>query len=475
MGMSVLGATWSSINMSLAAIQEDLGANILELGWMMNLYGIAICITLLPIGKLGDYWGKKRFYMLGLIGLILACLGAGTANSISTVIAFMGLLGVSGASILALSQALMVHAYPENQKHRAIALWGSFTSIALSIGPLLGGAIVKYLSWRWVFFINIPLALVSLILVLLFVKQKESHSSDCKWGGIGLLALLIGGLVIAIMHGPLWGWCSWKVLSLLSLSIISLLAFVAVEKRSEDPLFHPNLFAHKGFLLASICNGFLIGFVWAIFFFVPLYLQNQKGLSSLQAGFNMLLITLPITLLSFPVSHLYKKSGAKPLLVSGFFLLFLAVFFHSRLSTEIFCLIIGFGWVLTWGPSTTKALSSLPHRVAGIASGMFMSLQEIGGVLGLTISSVVFRVGMKHFLAPQMKEIQSVLQDQTDYLLSDPIAVAKLVEPNSPIIDWLHQGFKIGYDHMLLFLSFFMILALIAALLIPKEKHQKSL
>jgi EmrB/QacA subfamily drug resistance transporter len=469
LGTAILGGAWSSVNVALAAIQDDLGANLLELGWMMNSYGIAMCATVLPIGKLGDRWGRKRIYMLGILGLLISCFGAGTANSINTIIAFMALLGVSGASILSLSQALMVHQYPENQKSKAIAIWGAFTAISLSLGPLLGGVIIKYLSWRWVFLINTLPSLLAFILVAIFVKEKEQNIAHHKWAGMALFSSIITGVIVSIMQGPSWGWLSWKVFSIMAWTIGSLVLFLINEKKSKSPLFHPNLFANRSFLLSSICNGLLVGFVWSIFFFVPLYLQNQKEMSPMQAGFNMLLITLPVTLFSIPISTLYEKLGAKPLLMSGFFLLFLSVFFHGQLSTAAFCLLIGLGWVLTWGPSTTKALSSLPYRMAGVASGMFMTLQEIGGVLGLTISSVVFRIGRNHFLAPKMKEIESVLQDQTTYLLSNPNEATKFLQPNSPILTWLLQGFKIGHDYMLLCLSVLMFIAIVLSFFIPKK------
>ncbi len=469
LGMSVLAVGWSSINMSLASIQTDLPASMFQVQWMMNAYGIFICIPLLAVGKLGDAYGRKKFYMAGLAGLGAACLGGALAPSPGWLIASMGLFGVSGASVLTLSQALTVHQFPESQKGRAIAIWATFTSVALAAGPLVGGTILSFLDWRWIFWLEVPISLIALLLVASFVKKEELRSVECGWGGVALFALIIGSLVAGIMQGPNWGWGSWKVISLFALSAIASWGFIAVERKSEKPLFRPDLFSHPNFLFASICNGCLIGFIWSLFFFLPIFLQNERGISSFETGATMLLITLPVAFLSVSVNKLYEKVGAKPLLAAGYFLLAVSVILQMRIPIQASCLLMGFGWVLTWGPSAARALSTLPHRMAGMASGMFMTMQEIGGVIGLAASGVVFRMGSGRKLASRMEEIESLFGERTQALLSNPKAAAALA-PDSPILAWLQEAFRAGYSDMLWWVAALMLAALGCSLLLPKAE-----
>lgn len=398
LGIGTLSATWFSINMSLASIQTELFASLNELQWMMNCYGIGICLALLIMNKLGDSYGRKLFYMLGLGGLALACIGAGFAQSIYLVIASMGLFGVSGGALLALSQSLLVRQFPENQKSKAIALWLTVTSITSCAGPLAGGFIGSYLSWRWVFFINIPLIVIALMLVHAFVEKEKTTTRYFDWGGVVLLSLLVGCCLSGITQGPYLGWNSEGVVGFFRFAFGCLIGLVVLERKSQEPIFSSKLFANPGFLFSSICNGLLMGFIWAVFFYLPLYLQNQMQFSLIKSGLIMTLITLPVASLSFPMSKLCDRWGAKPLLFIGFVLLAAVVYFQSFLTVYGSCTLIGIGWALVRGPLALQGFSVLPKKMAETAFGMYMTLQQIGGVIGLAMAGVAFNVGYQTFL-----------------------------------------------------------------------------
>lgn len=485
-GVMVLGMVWSIANTALASIQKDLSANIFQLQWMMNCFGTFLCVPLLTMGKLGDAYGRKHLFLLGLIGALIASIIAGFANHIWLLIACMGLFGLSGSAILPLSQALLIHQFPESQKEKGVGLWSIFASLSLASGPLIGGLILSFLGWRWIYWINVPIILLIIPIIIIYVKKEEEHHAvHCDWGGVGLIALIIFSLVLGIMQGPIWGWNSYFILGLFALSFVSLCAFVALEKKAAMPLFRPDLFLQRSFLFSAVPNACMIGFIWVVFFLIPLYLQNIIGYAPLEVGFLLLIVTLPVAFLSVPVSKLYRIWSAKPLVILGFSLLalssllqFLFVSKGTLFPIALGCLGIGVGWVLVWGPSISCALSSIPHRAAGIASGMFTTLQELGAVVTLAVAGVFFHETSRRMLAPQIDQIDSALRnfspEQIESLLSNPVVVEQYLGKSSPILPMLREGFLGGYQNVFCFLLFLSLFAILLSLFLPKRKRSTS-
>ena len=315
LGVIVLGMIWSLVNTALASIQKNLFASVLQLQWMMNCFGIFICVPLLTMGKLGDAYGRKKLFLCGLGVALLASAIGGFATRIEFLIACMGLFGLAGSMILPLSQALLVHQFPEHQKGKAIALWSIFASLSLACGPIVGGLILNWLNWHWIYWIDIPLIAVAIAMVYFFVdKEKEFDRPHCDWIGVGLLALIVGSLIMGIMQGPNWGWSSPIILTLFAIWLISLVLFILLERKTKTPLFRPDLFSNRSFLFSAIPNGCTIGFLWVSVFTIPLYLQNMLRFSPLETGFCLLLITLPVFFFSVTVSKWQQKWGAKPLI-----------------------------------------------------------------------------------------------------------------------------------------------------------------
>jgi EmrB/QacA subfamily drug resistance transporter len=481
LGLVVLGMIWSLVNTALASIQRDLFASVLQLQWMMNCFGIFLCVPLLTMGKLGDAYGRKKLYLWGLATALLASVIGGFATRIEFLIACMGLFGLAGSMILPLSQALLVHQFPEHQKGKAIAIWSIFASLSLACGPIVSGLILNWLNWHWIYWIDIPIVAVAIGIVYFFVdREKEFHKPHCDWIGVGLLALIVGSLIMSIMQGPTWGWTSPAIIALFAIWLISLTIFILLERKTKTPLFRPNLFSNRCFLFSAIPNGCTIGFLWVAVFTIPLYLQNVLRFSPLETGFCLLLITLPVFFFSVTVGKWYHKWGAKPLMLTGFALFLIGFLLQAFIrpnywSLGIGCFTIGFGWVLTWGPSISSSLSSIPHRIAGIASGMFTTLQELGAILSLALAGVFFRISQQKQLQPHMDLIHSTLNasksdTSIDSLLSNPAAVEQLLGPAAPILPWINNAFVAGYEATFQFLLGSCIVAIVLTTLLPKHK-----
>jgi EmrB/QacA subfamily drug resistance transporter len=400
MGPMVMGLSFSLINLNLDTIQEQLGGTLVQLQWIINTYGIFISSFLVTMGRLGDIFGRKKLYIVGLILLIIALVGSGCAKNLGTIIGFQVFYGLAGAILLPISQALLVEFYPDEQKSVAIGVWASAGAFTMAVGPLIGGILLDFFSWRSIFLVNIPFVLLGILLTLCCAKESKTQGTSTKidWAGSALLITCIGTFIMATVQNHLWPIS--LILFLYGASVVSLVLLLWVEKKVEMPIILETLFKSRTFLLSSLGNFCMIAFFWAAIFLIPLYLQQVLQYTPLQAGVLMVGFALPFALLSPVAGRFYKSIGPKPLIFLGFIMLaasaILQLQFHEDVSPwMIGCattlLGIGFGLIIT--PTTTGALAVISRNFAGIASGTFVTIQEIGGSLGLAVTVAVVHLG----------------------------------------------------------------------------------
>ena len=267
LGEAVIAVNFSVVSTALATIHDALHASFLELQWMLNAFGIFICVSLVTMGRLSDTYGRRRLFLIGLVGSGIASIIAGSALHPSWIIFAQILQGVFAAIILAGSQALMSHLVPDSQRGRAIGIWAAIIGLSLGVGPLLAGVIISFLGWRWIFFVNIPLCMLALFFVFRFVPESKStaHRGEMDYVGLFLLTLAIISVVLGLIQGPEWGWTSiWSFLCL-AIFVISLPVFIIVETKVPFPIIHPTFFLNRHFLLPSFANFCTIFFVWTSF------------------------------------------------------------------------------------------------------------------------------------------------------------------------------------------------------------------
>lgn len=395
--LMAVGVNFSIVNLAMSTLQQRFNATVSELQWLLNSSGIFVSVLMVTMGKLADTYGRRRVYFVGTFLICLASLIAGLAPKLIWIICAQGIIGMGASIIIPISQALFSHLYSEKKRAQAISLWATLMCIALGIGPILGGSILETLGWRWIFLINIPITLAALYPLILYVEESKSKTTNSKidFLGIFFLILTIGSAVVTIMQAAEWG---LNVLWVVGLFVLSLSLFIFSERQSTSPIIRPEFFFHRTFLLSTFANFCIVFFVWGDFFLLPYYLQVEHNLSPFQTGLVMLLVTTPVVLFSSKIGKIYNKIGPKPLMIFGFILFTLSSISQLFLNAHnltfplIAALCFGMGWVIAWGPSITTAVSSVPHDAAGLASGTFTTVQEIGGTLGLTIVGTAFRL-----------------------------------------------------------------------------------
>lgn len=395
---AVGGLVFSELNLALAALRIHLHATLGELQWVLNTYGIIVASTLVLFGRLGDVIGRKKLFMTALVLLALAMLITGMAHNIYVVIAAQALNGLSSAIIMPVSQAMVTNMYGESRRSKAIGLWAASTGIALGLGPIYSGFIIHALSWRWVFWLNVPMLAVSFVMVLLFAfdSRKKLESPRLDWLGSIILCVAMGCFVTVIVESQEFSRVTNAVLGFISMA--SFILLFVVESRVKQPIIREELFKNRAFLLASFCNCLLLFFIWADFFLLPLFLQNVLHYTPLHAGAAMLLVTIPLVIFSMKSQFFYDRFGPRQLIIVGFIFLVISSMiqycFNAQISfgfIAMAALTFGIAWAMIWNPSATKAVSTLPLRDAGVASGTFVTFQEVGGSMGLAITGAVVR------------------------------------------------------------------------------------
>jgi EmrB/QacA subfamily drug resistance transporter len=396
----VVQLDFAIVNTALPAIQDSLSASLSALQWVINAFILALTVSIVTWGRLADLWGRRLINNVGIGAFGLASLGAGLAHSATELILFRSLQGVATAAVIPSAIALISHAFPAGKKGKAIGIWSSISAIGMAIGPVMGGVFVHFLSWRWIFYVNVPIALISLVMNLLFVAESRHEGAVKKIDGKGVALLFIGLLFLigGLMHAPDWGWESGRTWGAFALAFGALFWFYKSEKKSPHPTIPFALFMNPGFLYASGVLVCLMFVFTAALFLLPLYLMNIHHNTALAAGLMLFPITGSIVLFSPVVGHYIDKISANKLMLVGLALYLISTcmqlwFFPE---TSLYFIIgalflLGCGWACARNPATTQALASSPHHLAGTAAGVLWTLQNAGGALSIAITGTLFR------------------------------------------------------------------------------------
>ncbi|WP_093798386.1 MFS transporter [Streptomyces sp. Wb2n-11] len=416
-GLFMVGLDGSVVAIANPEIGRDLNASTADLQWVTNSYLLALAAALILGGKLGDRFGRRTFYLVGVVGFTLASVAIGLAGSIEGVIVFRAAQGLFGALLMPNTLGLLRAVFPPKRFGMAVGIWAMVSSVSTALGPIVGGLLVEHVNWESVFYINAPIGVIALVFSALVLPQSKNASGDHRFDVLGVVLLALGLLVVVfgVVKGETWGWSSGATLGTLAAGIVVLLVFGWYETRIGRPspssrsgsgrgypILPMRLFRSPALTIGTIITAVNFFVLLGVIFFVMLYLQNVRGFTPVEAGVR----TLPLSLASVVASplgaKLTEKFGARLSMPLGMVLQAAASFgmlgwgVHSSYGAmwpPFIALGLGVGMVMA--ASSEAIVGNSPVEDAGVAGGLQATALQVGGALGTSVlvSLISSRVG----------------------------------------------------------------------------------
>ncbi len=397
-GSAVASIDASIVNVALPAIERDLGGGLSGQQWVSNAYLLALASLILVGGSLGDIFGERRVFALGVAAFGVLSVVCALAPTIEVLIAARALQGAAGALLTPSSLAVIITAFAPDERGAAIGSWTAWGGIASIAGPLAGGVIVDQVSWRWIFALNVPVVIATLLLIRAAIPHTERVTGRrVDVIGACLCVAGLGGMVFALIEQPRFGWTSAAILLPLLGGAIAFAAFLLYESRAKEPMLRLDLFKRRNFAVGNLETLTLYAGLAVLFFFLVIYLQQVAGYTAFESG----LTTVPVTLVMFALSRRFGKladrygprwfMGGGPLLAAAGTLLLLRLGQEVSYVTDLLpaLLLFAVGLSLTVAPLVATVLSDADEHDAGIASAINNALARVAGLVGISVVGLV--------------------------------------------------------------------------------------
>jgi EmrB/QacA subfamily drug resistance transporter len=386
------------VNVALPAIQRDLEIGISELEWVVTGYALTFAVLMLTGGKLADLYGRRRIFVVGLAIFTGASLACGLAPDAGFLIGARVVQGVGSALMNPATLSIIVATFPPRQRGMAIGVWAGVSAMALAIGPLLGGVIAEHLHWGWIFFINVPVGVLAIVVARLVIEESRDTSHEQRLDLPGLVSSAAGlfALTYALIEANSYGWTSPRILALFGVATVGLAAFVFLESRQRLPMLDLSLFRNSTFAGANLVMLLVALAMFGVFFFISLYVQNILHYSATEAGASFLPMTVLIVLVAPIAGKFSDRVGSRWLMGGGMILVATCLLLFAQLDQDSTfwnvlpgMIVGGLGMALAMTPTTAAAMGSVPTDKAGVGSAVLNSMRQVGGSMGIAVMGAI--------------------------------------------------------------------------------------
>jgi EmrB/QacA subfamily drug resistance transporter len=473
------------VNVALPALQSQLGATIVDVQWVVEAYALFLAALLLTGGALADRYGRKRIYSIGIAVFALASVWCGLCSDIHQLIVARGVQGMGAALLVPGSLAIISASFPEAKRGKAIGTWSAFTAISAAFGPVLGGWMIEHVSWRAIFFLNIPLAVIVLFLVFRFVPEsRQEQSGGLDLAGAVLATLGLGAVVYGLIESGSLGLVEPQVEIALAAGAIFLFAFLFVETKVRNPMLPLALFRSRNFSGANVLTLLLYAALGGGLFFFPLNLIQVQAYSATEAGAALLPFVCIMFFLSRWSGGLVARVGARlplvigPLIAAAGFTLFMLPGIGGSYWTTFFpaVVVLGLGMTITVAPLTTTVMNAVARDHAGIASGINNAVASAAGLLAIAILGLVmssaFNTNLDRQLAEANVATEVVHQIDQQKVKVTAISIPENVDAKTraTIRHAIETAFVDGFQRVMLLAALLALLSALSAWLIFRSE-----
>ncbi|MFD3835385.1 MFS transporter [Streptomyces sp. NPDC058642] len=490
-GVMMVALDGTIVAIANPAIQQDLGATFAEVQWITNGYFLALAVSLITAGKLGDRFGHRQTFLIGVVGFAAASGAIGLSDSIAFVVTFRVLQGVFGALLMPAALGLLRATFPAEKLNMAIGIWGMVIGASTAGGPILGGVLVEHVNWQSVFFINVPVGVLALVLGILILLDHRAENAPRSFDilGIALLSAAMFCLVWALIKAPAWGWGDGQTWTFIAASVLGFALFAFWETRVKEPLIPLGLFRSVALSAGVVLMVLMaIAFMGGLFF-VTFYLQNVHGMSPIDAGLHLLPLTGMMIVGSPLAGVMITKLGPRVPLAGGMAATAIAMYGMSTLETDtgsavmsLWFALLGLGLAPVMVGATEVIVGNAPLELSGVAGGLQQAAMQIGGSLGTAVLGAVMASKVDSDLAgnwkdaglPPLTAVQEAQASEAVQVGMPPVAKGTPEAIAAKITDVAHDTFISGMSLASLVAAGVAALAVFVALLTKRGENAEA-